>query len=51
MAEDLAQELFGIMVHVDHVVPLKSDLVCGLHCEANLALMTGKANAAKHNSF
>lgn len=50
-ARKAAEELFGIMVQVDHVVPLKSDLVCGLHCEANLELLTGKANAEKHNSF
>lgn len=35
--------------HVDHIVPLKSDLVCGLHCEANLRVVTAADNLKKHN--
>ena len=35
---------------VDHIVPLVSPLVCGLHCEANLAVITVAANAAKSNT-
>lgn len=44
-----AVELFEIPVHVDHTVPLKSKLVCGLHCEANLRLFPGRENQAKSN--
>lgn len=33
----------------DHVVPLRSKLVCGLHCEANLALLPANDNARKGN--
>jgi hypothetical protein len=37
--------------HVDHIVPLTSDLVCGLHCEANLQIAVGKDNIAKNNRW
>ena len=44
-----ASELLGVKHHVDHIVPLKSDLVCGLHCEANLRVVTATDNLKKHN--
>ena len=39
----------GIKATVDHLVPLKSSLVCGLHCAANLSIMTEKHNKSKGN--
>lgn len=36
-------------VEVDHIVPLSHPLVCGLHVEHNLQLLTGDANRAKGN--
>lgn len=41
----------GIDHEVDHIVPLKHPLVCGLHVEANLQILTRAENRAKRNSF
>jgi 5-methylcytosine-specific restriction endonuclease McrA len=34
---------------VDHVVPIKNEIVCGLHVWANLQLLDKKSNMAKGN--
>ena len=41
----------GIKHHVDHVIPLNSPLVCGLHNEFNLAIVSAKENLKKGNRF
>lgn len=37
--------------HVDHIIPLRGKFVSGLHTPANLQVIRGKDNMAKHNSF
>ena len=47
----LRTEVTGIKWHVDHVVPLQSDVVCGLHCEGNLRVIPASENISKHNRY
>jgi len=42
-------EQTGIKATVDHVVPLQSRLVCGLHCAANLTILPETLNKRKGN--
>lgn len=39
----------GIKYHVDHIVPLTSDIVQGFHCLANLQVIEAKVNIIKGN--
>lgn len=45
----LRSEMTGFAWHVDHVVPLKSRIVCGLHVEHNLAVVPAPYNLSKGN--
>lgn len=43
-SEALSQEF-----HVDHIYPLNSPLVCGLHTYENMQILTGAVNRSKSN--
>lgn len=49
---DLARKrtnLLGIAFEVDHIVPIMSDIVCGLHHPLNLEIVEAKINRKKNN--
>lgn len=49
-AKELEQET-GTKYHVDHVIPLQSDKVCGLHVLANLQILEASENIKKGNKL
>jgi hypothetical protein len=45
------EEAARLGLSVDHIIPLKHPLVCGLHTPDNLQLMPLKENISKNNQF
>jgi len=41
----------GVEHNVDHIIPLTHKLVCGLHVENNLQIITAVENSRKNNKF
>ena len=39
------------LYHVDHIIPLNHPLVCGLHVESNLRIISKNDNEKKNNRF
>ena len=48
---DELNAIHGLGLEVDHIIPLVSDTVCGLHCWANLQLLDQPLNGAKRNTY
>ena len=48
---DLRSRITGIPWQVDHIVPIKSRIVCGLHTDANLRVITALENSSKGNRW
>lgn len=47
----LLTEITGVIHHIDHIVPIKSEIVCGLHVPANLQAIPKLDNIRKHNKY
>ena len=49
--KDLYMSAKQLKLSVDHIIPLKHELVCGLHVRSNLRLLPTLENIRKRNAF
>lgn len=45
----LRTKMLGFPWHVDHIIPIQSKFVCGLHVENNIRVIPGSVNQKKNN--
>ena len=50
-AKELQQQNPGVKYHVDHIIPLVGDGVCGLHNQFNLQILTALQNWKKGSKW
>ena len=51
MISEIYVQARSLGMHVDHIIPLNHELVCGLHCQDNLQLLPPMENILKSNHF